>query len=57
MKLYVSLYKESTFESQFKLDCLSSAILAQVSLSGNPFLLFLEHALQVSWSLWSIPFV
>jgi hypothetical protein len=36
----MSLYEGNNIESQLKFDCLSSAIFAQESLSGNPFSCF-----------------
>jgi hypothetical protein len=51
----MSLYEENNLESQFKFDCLSNAIIAQMGLSGNPFSCLLQPTLQFSWSVWSIP--
>jgi hypothetical protein len=50
------LCKENNFESQFKFDCSSSALLAEVGLSGASVSYLLQPTLQFSWSLLSIPF-
>jgi hypothetical protein len=45
-------YIKKTNETEFKFDCLSSTIFAQVGISGNP----LHSAMKFSWSPFSFLF-